>query len=295
MESESTSGFEFLSAKPKFSGNKVKKLGRFFAGREDAPEESNEILEWYDTLAENTAFASYEFARAFLEFQIGNPSITPSYRVKTRTTIREKIERDNIQLSQMWDFAGVRLTVNCLHTELRMLAHEMKRQIEASGASVNERDYIGRPQKGYRAIHLLITAEAGRVEVQLRTVLQSEWANAYERVADLTGRRVRYEENFVPDDAELAELVEQMKDLSEKIHYLERNQESVQRQNTVIARSILTEPPVMALPPEFHLLRSQSLELFAEREKLRAIEAEETLNLISNLRSIQETLGFNRS
>lgn len=54
----------------------------------------------------------------------------------------------------------------------------------AEGNRVTERDYITRAQPGgYRALHLVVDSAAGIVELQLRTLLQSEWANTFEKLA----------------------------------------------------------------------------------------------------------------
>ena len=95
------------------------------------------------------------------------------------------------------------------HDDLRYLAYELRRQLVSEGHRVNERDYIARAQPGgYRALHLVIYSTAGIVELQLRTLLQSEWANTFEKLADKTGRRIRYESNYRPKDDELAKVAD---------------------------------------------------------------------------------------
>jgi ppGpp synthetase/RelA/SpoT-type nucleotidyltranferase len=55
------------------------------------------------------------------------------------------------------------------------------------------RDLRDDPHSGYRALHLWLRLP-GRVEVQIRTHLQGQWANTYEAVADVLGRGIRYNE-----------------------------------------------------------------------------------------------------
>lgn len=45
---------------------------------------------------------------------------------------------------------------------------------------------------GYRAVHVIVFLDDARVEVQVRTALQHEWAEAFEKFADRVGRGVRY-------------------------------------------------------------------------------------------------------
>lgn len=125
---------------------------------------------------------------------IGYFSITK--RVKTEISTRQKLQRQSMKLSQMQDFAGARVT---LRGGLREQADAVAAVVEAfekAGArSVRVKEILDVPHSGYRAVHLHVTAEAGRTEVQLRTETQAQWANAYELLADLTGREVRYGEN----------------------------------------------------------------------------------------------------
>jgi hypothetical protein len=51
---------------------------------------------------------------------------------------------------------------------------------------------------GYRAVHLWVRLDSPRgawFEVQFRTRLQGVWANAYEALADIAGRGIRYGED----------------------------------------------------------------------------------------------------
>ena len=41
------------------------------------------------------------------------------------------------------------------------------------------------PHNGYRAVHIHVDFPAGKAEIQIRTPLQAEWANAYEIAADI--------------------------------------------------------------------------------------------------------------
>ncbi|MFD4293111.1 hypothetical protein ACFWPA_17120 [Rhodococcus sp. NPDC058505] len=45
---------------------------------------------------------------------------------------------------------------------------------------------------GYRAVHIHLKLRRAMAEVQVRTELQSKWANTYERLGDIVGRGIRY-------------------------------------------------------------------------------------------------------
>lgn len=54
------------------------------------------------------------------------------------------------------------------------------------------KDYRHESHSGYRAVHVWLRLPAGRAEVQVRTRLQGQWANAFEALADSVGREIRY-------------------------------------------------------------------------------------------------------
>jgi hypothetical protein len=62
---------------------------------------------------------------------------------------------------------------------------------------------------------------AGRAEIQVRTILQSLWANQYEKLADEVGRGIRYGEPVEPSpgvDAErIQRAVQGMQEFSAKV------------------------------------------------------------------------------
>ncbi len=47
---------------------------------------------------------------------------------------------------------------------------------------------------GYSAVHVIVFPEGAPVEIQVRTSWQHEWAELFEKLADLIGRGIRYGE-----------------------------------------------------------------------------------------------------
>jgi len=125
-------------------------------------------------------------------------------RPKTIDTLRQKLVRTpDMQLATVQDVAGVRF-------EAEMSLDEQDAVVEAIAARFGHgpdsiHDLRANPHSGYRAVHIWLRFEgSGRAEVQVRTHLQGQWANLYERAADVFGRQIRYDE---PADDEQAQKV----------------------------------------------------------------------------------------
>ena len=282
--------FGFLGEQPEWwSRNKVKRLGKSLAAGSPLPENSEQIMNWYHNLAIQTARAAEEFARGLFELDQSPTYLNSSFRLKSTSTIADKINRTNIQLSTMWDFAGARLTANVLHDDLRRLSSQLQEHLEAHGFKTDEKDYIDDPQRGYRALHVLITGSAGNVELQLRTLLQSEWANTFEKLADITGRKIRYDESFQPTDPNLATIAENLYLISENIHALERNQSLTARNYRIILRN-LAPPHGVPISPEVHKLRAEAFSYLRKGEVVAGEQAAVTLELLGSLRNVKNSL-----
>lgn len=129
-------------------------------------------------------------------------------RPKTIDTLRQKLIRQpTYSIATIQDIAGVRF-------EARMTLEQQTVVAQAIAAAFgHDRDCIqdlrDDAHSGYRAVHVRLSFPGvGKVEVQVRTFLQGQWANAYERAADAYGRDIRY--GNLPEDAEDREIVEAM-------------------------------------------------------------------------------------
>ena len=113
-----------------------------------------------------------------------------SGRTKTRDTLREKLLRNStIKLGSIDDVIGIRVV-----GDLTLLNQDYVRVLlEREFSTVHKvKDRRANPVSGYRALHLIIKAEEMHVEIQIRTLLQSQWADLFERTADVWGRQIRY-------------------------------------------------------------------------------------------------------
>lgn len=291
--------FDFLSEERPWTKKDINSLGDYFAGTDEKPGNAAEILLWYDGLARQTASACEALARQFFDERWWRPEITSAFRVKSQTSIGEKIRRTEedpsarVRLDRMWDFAGARITVNVLHNDLRFLSSEFQRVFEEAGHRVSTRDYLSRPQLGgYRALHLVIHAAAGNVELQMRTLLQSEWANTFEKVADKTGRRLRYESSYRPSNEELADIANKLEEIAAQIYRMEQRTELTIRRNVASLRLMAEGPRGIPLNPEVHFLRANALRKLADSETATSNQASSTLSLIADLRRLKQTIDM---
>ena len=117
------------------------------------------------------------------------PNRSVSSRVKTIGTIKEKLQREqSLQLSNMDDAVGIRVTDDMTLYEQDKVAGQLLTIYP--DAVVKDRRL--NPTSGYRALHLIIKHQILHIEIQIRTEIQSIWANAFERLADDWGRQIRY-------------------------------------------------------------------------------------------------------
>ncbi|HTU14029.1 MAG TPA: RelA/SpoT domain-containing protein [Solirubrobacterales bacterium] len=125
--------------------------------------------------------------------------VSPTSRIKSLGTTREKLLRTNgTGLKSMQDLAGMRIVEDFgrsgqdgLVTRLTELFDEDEREPKL----IDRREV---PSHGYRAVHVVVFPSGIPVEVQVRTVLQHEWANMFEKLADRVGRGIRYGEEPSP-------------------------------------------------------------------------------------------------
>lgn len=283
--------FTFLNSAPPFGKNQVKQLGKHFAGLGKAPRTPvAEITGWYNELARQVAITSKNLALQTLGPQFQDDDLHVAFRVKSASTIADKVLNRNMQLSYIDDFAGARLNINCLHSSLFHAANSIVNAVKKSGNRAEIKNHIDSPQQGYRAIHVCLSAPAGKAELQLRTTLQSEWANAFERLADLTGRKVRYEKDYVPQDPSLATIHNELLKTSDLILRIEQTEEKIHAQQARIAELLQSEKPGLSFSSDYHAQRAQALASAAEAEIARSSQARATVDLVNNLRSLRSSL-----
>ncbi len=143
-------------------------------------------------------------------------------RLKTPTTIIDKVIREKTRLSSMQDVAGVRVVVDGTLNEQDRALDSIRARY--GGVVVDRREI---PSYGYRAIHLIAVVEGFRVEIQIRTPLQNLWAQIMERLGDVIGRGVRYGD--LPDEPNQRAVVDAMFEMADALAYHEGLHARVER------------------------------------------------------------------
>jgi hypothetical protein len=149
--------------------------------------------------------------------------ITP--RFKNIETIREKLRRETMRLSQMRDIVGFRIVATGGRLRQDEIATRLCGRFQDRKVKIIDRR--SNPIHNYRALHLEVEFDGTDVEIQIRTRLQHEWAEAFERLADICGRGIRYGEPLQLNHLEpllqnlLRALFNELVTLSDVIHSYE--------------------------------------------------------------------------
>lgn len=145
--------------------------------------------------------------------------VTVAQRLKRWDRMLFKLGRfPSMRLSQMEDIAGCRAVL--LDPEE---VDAVARRIRSKWQVREESDYRedGKPQTGYRGLHLTVSREGRLVEVQLRTTGQHYWAEQAERTSSLTGFNLK-DGDGPPDLLEYFEV-------ASKLTWLQENAEPVDK------------------------------------------------------------------
>ncbi|MGN7969313.1 hypothetical protein [Microbacterium sp. 22296] len=195
---------------PPWSTNQLKKLSRSIRDETPTPEggpEYPEVMLWYNDVAIEVQ-ESIEALDWSEVLGAAKPEITS--RPKTIDTLREKLRRDpGTPLPSVQDVAGVRFEAEMSLEQQDDVARIIGAHFDHGSEAV--RDLRVQPHSGYRALHLWLRLPA-KVEIQIRTHLQGQWANTYEAAADLLGRDIRY--GVLPEGDAEAGLVRMLQELS---------------------------------------------------------------------------------
>jgi len=131
-------------------------------------------------------------------------------RLKRMSTILDKLGRHpTMQLSRMNDVAGCRGVLPnqaAVDYVIERLQGQRRWQLVP-----RTWDYVAEPKPdGYRAKHLVAIKEGLRIEIQLRTIGQHQWANFVERIDRERGTRAKFGEADTTLTARLASAAETM-------------------------------------------------------------------------------------
>lgn len=133
---------------------------------------------------------------AFIELQatlrqrFGSHNYKVTGRLKNYRTIREKLIRTNLRLSQIRDIIGCRIVIPNSYEIQDSVVTEILALHLNGGYRIIDRRVL--PNHGYRAVHIELRQDGLIFEVQVRTQLQDFWATTSEAFGELVGRGFRY-------------------------------------------------------------------------------------------------------
>lgn len=223
----------FLQRRPPYSKTQVNKQGSNWRDGRDFDEQPIDEFLAYSAIHIDELFAITRRMIATFDFGIapidgltvrpdsGGYALTA--RVKTKSTLLEKLRRmRSTPLMNIQDVVGIRFDCDLTLSQQSEVANSFAETFRQQGAKrVDIKDLRDKPHSGYRAVHLHVYANAGRSEIQIRTALQSRWANIYEKAGDIYGRDIRYlhEGGEIPKNAE--KMVQDLHRLSRIIERIE--------------------------------------------------------------------------
>ncbi|MDO9355770.1 MAG: RelA/SpoT domain-containing protein [Solirubrobacteraceae bacterium] len=119
----------------------------------------------------------------------------PTSRVKTQSTTLDKLRLNGGSwLSSIQDLGGMRLVGSFDRNGQDAVVGAIVDVFADADRAPKVVDRRERPSSGYRAVHVVVFPERVPIEVQVRTALQHEWADLFEKLADFVGRGIRYGE-----------------------------------------------------------------------------------------------------
>jgi ppGpp synthetase/RelA/SpoT-type nucleotidyltranferase len=176
------------------SKKRIEKLGRALRAGKLTPQSEDWNLFSQYLSSQNELLGKIE---KNLRHLVG-PEVVIVPRLKTTTTLREKLIRTpSIQLPTMHDLIGIRVVGDFDLSSQDKLVASIALSFGDSVRKIIDRRQD--PRSGYRAVHVILNVDGSFTEVQVRTNLQSKWADLYERLADEWGRQIRYGAGPSPD------------------------------------------------------------------------------------------------
>ena len=117
-----------------------------------------------------------------------NLQLDPSGRpAKSTTSIRDKLRRESVRLSQMQDIAGCRIVTPDIADQNQ--AVERLKSCFPDARIIDRRVH---PSHGYRSVHLVVRQAGRPIEIQVRSHMQHIWAEISEKIADVSDPAVKY-------------------------------------------------------------------------------------------------------
>lgn len=200
------------------SKSEINRCGSYLVQVMEPTPEAPLLIEWseyehaFDVVAQFRAAHSYPLTKVVngLRSMVQSEScpIVVSQRLKRLPRIVRKLQRmPNSNLARLEDIGGCRAVLPD-----GPALQAVERRLRKRWSFIRERDYIATPKDiGYRAVHLVVERDGRRIEVQLRTRGQQQWADAIEAIDARLGLTMK--DGRGPD-----ELIEYFRLAGEVIH-----------------------------------------------------------------------------
>ncbi len=113
-------------------------------------------------------------------------------RIKNMGTLREKLMRTNLRLSEIRDVVGCRVVVGGGLELQNGVVEKICLAIGDGNSKIIDRRKSS--NNGYRAVHIEVRICEIICEIQVRTTIQDLWATTNETLGETVGRGIRYGE-----------------------------------------------------------------------------------------------------
>lgn len=150
-----------------------------------------------------------------------NPILSVSSRIKKASSIIEKLNRRNLEVSlesiekNIYDIAGIRI-ICAFVKDIYALADNICSQDDIT--LIERKDYIKNPKpNGYRSLHLILEVPVFflnetkhmKVEIQLRTIAMDSWASLE--------HKMRYKKDIEEEES----IYQDLKQCAEELHHVD--------------------------------------------------------------------------
>ena len=167
------------------SKSALDRAGRRLKESESPPDEDLNLYNAY-----RTSFAPHlrNLVKTIVSAINDAAEISMDTRLKQPKSVIAKLRRHQTKLSTIEDIGGCRIIVETM-LDARSVVDVLSDSLDV----VRKRDYWDGLHDGYRACHLIARlSERHRVEIQVRTEIQNEWANLSEYLSHRVDPEVKY-------------------------------------------------------------------------------------------------------
>lgn len=173
-----------------------------------------------------------------------NPIASINSRLKSSSSIMEKLNRKNLEFSvenveaHLYDVAGIRVVCSYVD-DIYILAQALAKQDDIT--VIKEKDYIKNPKEnGYRSYHMIVSVPVFfsdqtrdmAVEVQIRTIAMDYWAS------------LEHQLKYKKEIQNQQEIVEQLSICAEQMAQIDERMFRI-RQQIELSEDIPTEEEIM--------------------------------------------------